>query len=62
MSTTKKIRARRSTARKRTAQSPLERYRMEAKEIAAAKQAMERLHRGIEFQPERLHYVRSLQL
>ena len=42
--------------------SALARYKAEAKEIAAAKQAMKRLHRGVEFEPERLHYATDLRL
>jgi hypothetical protein len=37
-----------------------ERYEAEAKEINAAKQAMRRIRREVEFEPERLHYVISL--
>jgi len=40
--------------------SALARYKAEAREIAAARQAMKRLHRGVEFEPERLHYVTDL--
>jgi len=45
-------------SRKRS--SALERYKSEAKEIAAAKQAMQRLNRGIELEPERQRYVTDL--
>jgi hypothetical protein len=47
---------------KRTALGAIARYKSEAKEIAAAKQAMQRLNRGIELEPERLHYVNDLRL
>jgi hypothetical protein len=42
--------------------SMLARYEAEAKEINAAKQAMQRINRGVEFQPARLHYVTDLHL
>jgi hypothetical protein len=51
-----------SLPRKKKSASVISRYRAEAKEIATARQAMERAHRGIEFEPERLHYVTVSQM
>lgn len=48
--------------RAKTPKATIERYRAEAKEIAAAKLAMQRLHRGVEFEPEPLRYVTDLNL
>jgi len=47
-----------SQIRSRVAQQ----YASKAKEINAAKQAMERVRKEVEFEPERLHYVISLSL
>jgi len=58
---TKKPQLRKRRARPHSdAAKTLARYKAEAKEIAAAKQAMQRLHRGVEFELERLHYVIDL--
>lgn len=40
----------------------LSRFKAQAREIAEARQAMRRVTRGIEFVPERLHYVTDLHL
>ncbi len=61
MSAKKNVKIRSGAAKKRAATDPIDRYRMEAEEIANAKKAMERIRRGVEYQPERMHYVRSLQ-
>ncbi len=50
------------TSQKRRVQSTLSRYKAEAKEIDAARQAMQRINRGVEFEPARLHYVTDLRL
>lgn len=42
--------------------SLLKNYKSEAKEIAAAKEAMQRLRRGIEYEPERLFYATDFRL
>ena len=57
---TKPLRERAKQQPRKSRTDKLDQYKSEAKEIAAAKQAMQRLHRGVEFEPERLHYVIDL--
>jgi hypothetical protein len=62
MATTKPKPRTKRQGRKRTDSAAIARYKSEAKEIAAARQAMERTQRGIEFEPERLQYVTDFRL
>jgi hypothetical protein len=57
-----KSRRKGASARARRESVAVERYKTEARDIAAARQAMERTRRGIEFEPERLQYVTDLQM
>jgi hypothetical protein len=57
--TRKAPRQRKGTA---SSSSVLKQYKFEAKEIAAAREAMQRLHRGVEYEPDRLFYVTDLRL
>jgi hypothetical protein len=63
MATTKRTHQRnKRRAQDRVTARVAARYEANAKEINAAKQAMQRVRREAEFEPERLHYVTSVSL
>jgi len=63
MPTTKrKAKSGRKRANPKRDSTAIARYKAEAREIAAARQAMERVRREIEFEPERLQYVTDLHM